>query len=83
MFNKQQSKPNSPFQQQQANKLMQQVQQFAESNPLAAQVKSLGSPQAAFNYLMNNNMTIKGPNGQQMNIREFCDQMGVDSSIFR
>ena len=60
------------------SQLTQQVQQFAETNPLAQRVKSLGSPKAAYDYLMNSNTIIKGPNGQQMNIRDFCNQIGID-----
>ncbi len=70
-------------QQPQSSQLSQQVQQFAETIPIAQRVKSLGSPRAAYDYLMNNNMTINGPNGQQMNIRDFCSNMGIDPNKFR
>ena len=59
------------------------MQQFAETNPIAQRVKSLGSPKAAYDYLMSNNMTINGPNGQTMNIKDFCAQMGIDPNNIR
>ena len=74
-FNQRRQSPSNP--------LANQVQRFAETNPIAQRIKSLGSPKNAYDYLLNNNMTIKGPNGQQMNIRDFCSKMGVNPDNLR
>ena len=70
-------------QQQNSNPTMAQLSQFANSNPLAQKLRAMGSPKNAYDYLMNNNVTIPGPNGQQMNIQQFCDQNGLDRSLFQ
>mgnify|MGYP006989057848 CR=1 FL=1 len=44
-------------------------------NPLINMIRSMGSPQAAYNYLMQNNMQATLPNGQKVTIDQFANMM--------